>query len=450
MARLFRHVAGDGQRRNRRLRRFVVVVVIVSIGVAVYFGLWRLHAKRYQVVREGVLYRCAQPTELSLWYFVKCKGVKTVINTREADDRLRHGIVDPGEPSGRIESDYVASLGARNYHWKVYSQSGWPWPDPWMLEEFIKLMDDPANHPVLIHCMGGRHRTGTLAALFRLEYDRWPVERALEEMFSFDFGPPINLQEHSLRTYRPRPRPDAAAWQEMIAAFRPVLSAPIPEDYEQLVRRLRADDRSSQVDDVLREYVAANRPFALPLAERLIESPYDLLVDEATETAAAQLEAETFNADELSSAAALIADFGDDSKQQLLLNKLTAGTQTKEPTLRYEALVAGVTNRYTANRIAYLKPLLDDQRRRRSAAAAKYRYCDTAVARLSVIIDDNLVDRAAPEGVSLWDNGRRLAGEWFANHEQQAQLSLLQPPRPRPDEPVEAIVNGQKDMSLRR
>ena len=63
--------------------------------------------------------------------------------------------------------------------------------------------------------MGGRHRTGTISALFRLEYDRWPVERVLAEMYSFKFGEGTPMQEYNLRTYLPRPHPNEAAWQTL-------------------------------------------------------------------------------------------------------------------------------------------------------------------------------------------------------------------------------------------
>ena len=53
----------------------------------------------------------------------------------------------------------------------------WPWFTPWQFDEFFKLLDDPANLPLAVHCMGGRHRTGTFSALYRLEYDGWPIER---------------------------------------------------------------------------------------------------------------------------------------------------------------------------------------------------------------------------------------------------------------------------------
>jgi protein tyrosine/serine phosphatase len=40
-------------------------------------------------------------------------------------------------------------------------------------------MDDPANHPVLVHCFAGVHRTGAHIAIYRMVHDRWPNAKAL-------------------------------------------------------------------------------------------------------------------------------------------------------------------------------------------------------------------------------------------------------------------------------
>ena len=39
--------------------------------------------------------------------------------------------------------------------------------------EFLAVMDNRANYPVLVHCFAGIHRTGTMCAVFRMEYHGW-------------------------------------------------------------------------------------------------------------------------------------------------------------------------------------------------------------------------------------------------------------------------------------
>jgi tyrosine-protein phosphatase SIW14 len=68
------------------------------------------------------------------------------------------------------------------------------------VNKIIKLLLDPNNHPILIHCNKGKHRTGCIAACFRkvtgwslesclAEYDKYskPKSRALDKEFIAQF-----------------------------------------------------------------------------------------------------------------------------------------------------------------------------------------------------------------------------------------------------------------------
>lgn len=60
-------------------------------------------------------------------------------------------------------------------------------PDAAAVEEFLKLVNDPANQPVYVHCQGGRHRTGTMTAVYRMTQDGWTADRAFDEMRKYQF-----------------------------------------------------------------------------------------------------------------------------------------------------------------------------------------------------------------------------------------------------------------------
>lgn len=53
------------------------------------------------------------------------------------------------------------------------------------VREFLDAVLDPAKQPVFVHCAGGRDRTGTMCALYRIEVDGWTPEKAYDEMKSF-------------------------------------------------------------------------------------------------------------------------------------------------------------------------------------------------------------------------------------------------------------------------
>ncbi|HUY35340.1 MAG TPA: tyrosine-protein phosphatase [Pirellulales bacterium] len=425
-------------------RRALAILLVAATVLACYFAFWHYHLKRFQVVRAGVFYRVAQPSEFGMRYLVRHCGVKTVVSVQLYDFRLRRGLCDLGHSDGGRESQYVSQLGARGVRWPMGDENYWPWLTPWQFEEFFELMDDPAHWPVAVHCQGGRHRTGTLAALFRLEYDRWPVDRALAEMYAFKFGPPVRLQEHNLRTYLPRARPTASEWDALGRHWRDVLACEAPADYDALIRRLRAERRrngiENRVNRALGDDLDQASPFALPLAERLLDEPGDALAARAGLAAAACLERPDARAADWAAAAALIADFGDPNQQGRLLELLADAELPRVSPERFDSLVAGVTNRFTSNRVPFLRPLLEQEGFHRAAGAQQCRYCDTAVARLSTIINRNLLHVTPAMGLDGWNFARQAARDWFAAQPAEARLSRLQPPAGnntvRPGDPV--------------
>ena len=53
--------------------------------------------------------------------------------------------------------------------------------------QFLKIVNDPANWPVFVHCKGGRHRTGEMTAIYRITNDGWTSDKAYDEMKKYDF-----------------------------------------------------------------------------------------------------------------------------------------------------------------------------------------------------------------------------------------------------------------------
>lgn len=372
---------------RRSLRSFVVFVLLASLpaggGYAVF---WRYHLKRFQVVAPGTFYRVAQPTEVGLEHLVRRQGIRTVVSLQLFDPRLHRGWYDFDRPDGAKESEFVRSLGAKAVQWPMGDETCWPWPNAWEFEEFFHLVDDPANHPIVIHCMGGRHRTGTFAALYRMEYDRWTADRAVQEMLSFSFGETIPLHETNLRTYCPRPLPNEVTWPAVAKAFDlPVTSIPA-RVVPQLVDRIRQANSDDPLRRTFDAFVRSEHAYSLPLAGRVVSDAHDPLLPELLARARQILGDSTTDAQQAEAAAALIADFGSPDDQEALLRTVSRETRADRPSEFYEGLVCGITNRYTSNRLPYLRPLLDDGRSRLEPYAGST-YRETAVCRIAGISD---------------------------------------------------------------
>jgi protein tyrosine phosphatase (PTP) superfamily phosphohydrolase (DUF442 family) len=80
-------------------------------------------------------------------------------------------------------------------------------PTEAQIAQFFKIVNDPANQPVFVHCAGGRHRTGTMTALFRMTQDGWNADRAYSEMkqFRFEGFPDHPVLRKFVYAYKPVP-----------------------------------------------------------------------------------------------------------------------------------------------------------------------------------------------------------------------------------------------------
>ena len=403
------------RRRARWLVRFGLAAVLV---VLAYRGFWFFHLKRFAAVKPGVLYRSGQPTAWGLQYLVRRYGVRTVVSLRgRSRDALRRGMTDVGAPDGPAEAQFVESLGCRYLHWPMGQESYWPWLPPAHFERFFQLMDDPRNHPVAVHCIAGRHRTGTFVALYRLEYDRWSPEAALLEMQRFGFGHPVLIQEHNLRTYWPRPRPDQETFAQLKRDWASLLP-PAEEDYQRWVWRLRQQIHQSGFQQYLRKWIRRRGGFSLCVALRLIDRVDEPTQQAITAEALRVLQSSRALADCWGSAAALVADYGTRQQQQWLLEWLQRQVaQGGSAGPKYHAVFQGVTNRYRLNRFPYWNALLADRRRRREPQCRQYRYGDTAAARMFCTIPQRL----APY-VESWEQVHRLVRHWVHEHPEVLQL----------------------------
>lgn len=115
------------------------------------------------------IYRGGQPEE-DEYKKLAATGIKTVIDLRD-------------DAKGKARK-LTERAGMR------YINLGLDDKTPPTLEEsnrFLSLVNDQANWPVFVHCAGGRHRTGVLIAVYRMEVDGWNARQAYDEMKDFKF-----------------------------------------------------------------------------------------------------------------------------------------------------------------------------------------------------------------------------------------------------------------------
>ena len=113
------------------------------------------------------LYRGAQPTAEGIKNLSQM-GIKMVISLRQY-----HG--DSGE------------IGDLPLKYKRLKFDAWD-PDDEQVAEFLKLVSDPENQPVFVHCLHGSDRTGMMCAAYRVVFDGWTKDQAIDEWTRGGFG----------------------------------------------------------------------------------------------------------------------------------------------------------------------------------------------------------------------------------------------------------------------
>ena len=165
--------------------RFQSVILLSALILTTHFSFSQSDQSGVHISNFGKInanyYRGGQPTVLEFLALQKL-GVKTVI------DLQKDGMFQ--EPS------WVQNAGMR--YFRIPLSSSHP-ATPEQTDYFLKLVNDPANWPVYVHCAGGRHRTGEMTAIYRINQDSWTADRAYNEMKQYGY---YSFPNHgSLRNY---------------------------------------------------------------------------------------------------------------------------------------------------------------------------------------------------------------------------------------------------------
>jgi len=116
-------------------------------------------------------YRGAQPKDGD-YADLAALGIKTLINLT-------------GDDAEADEKTMAARTGIAYFQIPMTTHRA---PTLAQLSEFLSIVTNPANQPVYVHCVGGRHRTGVMTAVYRMSEHGWTTAQAFNEMKQYKFG----------------------------------------------------------------------------------------------------------------------------------------------------------------------------------------------------------------------------------------------------------------------
>lgn len=174
------------------LRKFTLgvgLIVATVLGFVAFDYLlnayrFQMVPKNFSVVKHQVLYRSGQMKPHHFQEVLRDYGIKTVFILNE-ENRAQ-------------EREICRQMGVRAVN---YTMPGSGIGEAEYFHEYLRLVEDPANRPVLVHCAAGAYRTGVSVALYRMLYEGWQLEDTVREMKYSGFAGQQEVIEHVRMVY---------------------------------------------------------------------------------------------------------------------------------------------------------------------------------------------------------------------------------------------------------
>lgn len=177
------------------MKKQLKIIGILLLVLALLFGgkyVYDMNINHnFETISEGKVYKSGVIPPDELETYVKKYKIKSIVDLRfpgTGDDE------NNPEDAAELEAEKsaVAKIKGLNY----FNDGSDQVPTKENLVLFYKIMDNPANYPVLIHCYHGVGRAELYSAVYRIEYENWDKDEArtstrfLTKWSSFDLGKP--------------------------------------------------------------------------------------------------------------------------------------------------------------------------------------------------------------------------------------------------------------------
>ena len=169
---------------SRTLAIALGAAVVLTLGGFGYRYGVRDHvlARNFDVVEAGKLYRSGRLTPATTEQVVRGNGIRTIVDL---------GAFAGDTVDRRVAEQTAAALGVKRFQ---FALSGDGTGDPQMYVDALRIIADPANQPVLVHCAAGSERTSVCVMLYRKAYQDRSFDEGFEEAVAHKHHPERNPQ----------------------------------------------------------------------------------------------------------------------------------------------------------------------------------------------------------------------------------------------------------------
>ncbi len=158
------------------LRVTRIVLIVLSLAALAWYARFGVRdhvwARNFAVVEAGELYRSGRLTPTATARIVENRGIRTIIDL---------GAFHPGSAEERRAQRAAEALGVTRYRLDLEGDAT---GNPNEYAHALRILNDPANRPVLVHCAAGSERTGCFVALYRAQERGVTVAETLDELMN--------------------------------------------------------------------------------------------------------------------------------------------------------------------------------------------------------------------------------------------------------------------------
>lgn len=172
-----------------------VLVIILLFAVAAILLVRHFQIKNFNVINPGILYTSGQPRGMDYTRLLYKYHIATIINLRSpAEHRERNWYNE--------EITWVRSNGVKYFEMPLDRNIDSPahYPDANTQGQFLAIMADKENLPVLVHDSSGESRAAILAAVWLIKSEQLPVQQVIDIASGIKSAPLSKPEKHFITT----------------------------------------------------------------------------------------------------------------------------------------------------------------------------------------------------------------------------------------------------------
>ncbi|MEM9166714.1 MAG: tyrosine-protein phosphatase [Planctomycetota bacterium] len=153
-----------------------IALIVLALAAVAWYARYHVRdhvwARNFAVVEAGEVYRSGRLTPAATRRVVENRGIRTIIDL---------GAYNPGTDEERRAQRTAEALGVTRYRLDL---AGDATGNPNEYAHALRLVNNPTNRPVLIHCAAGSERTGCMVALYRAQESGERVDQSLDGLMN--------------------------------------------------------------------------------------------------------------------------------------------------------------------------------------------------------------------------------------------------------------------------